>query len=997
MTNSFKVLEKKEIPLKVKKIEVVDKKQRAGELDKSDISTIRVTLTDEFGNTHDVGIDIPKIGADGTFLVNGRKKCLINQLVLCPITFPKPYDSKFESSYSAFHIQSKRTKRESHLEIYMASYKLPFMILLSFSFGFDETLKRYGLSYSLIKDRPAKGTEFFTKIDPETYIILEHAETELQKELCQSFVRHDLSAYKVTELFGTKEYFNKLIIAMTGRVNSTFLIQTNLENIVDPVVKQILINKHLPTDLDAIMHYMASKVVEGFVQARNDISNQRIRNSEIVVHLAQKQVLAAYTEYKEKVLSGNLEAQFSIPEGKVLSDFVNSEIVTDMEYANPAEELSTMTRVSPVGKNIGGIPDKRAITMEGRDVHPSMYGNIDPLDTPEGENVGIVQHLTVDAYITSARGMFLQKDVREGENSGLLSTTSSMIPFIENDDGPRVMFGANQARQAVPLKNPEAPVVQSGYESLLANGLSDAFIKKSPCDGKVAKITEDAITIQCKAGGKQVVDISPMHLRSGSGKDTLSVFETKVKSGQSVKKGSIVAEGSCVSGGTISLGRTLCVALMPYKGYNFEDGIVISDALVKKDKLTSIHGIIEEVLISKNDRLLFIANIGDKTKKGEHLLRKTIGEVEELIGFEEEEEGAEIAAGQYIRKSPGGTVVDIEVFSNVEASKFPDLKDLIKRTNTRYGKPPREKFTVRGETVKGVLVKFKIEQDLPVGVGDKLTNRHGAKGIISVVEKEENMPITPWGDRVEIITNPIGVINRMNMGQFYELYSGLIGKELGRRIIKLNNKTQVVALLGRVLPKLDKTKNQEFSKTLIKNFRAMSAAKFKTFIEQVKETGSMTLLIPPFKAPTYKEITAVLKILGLKTGYNLKLPEYNTSTKSPVPVGYVYFLKLEHIGAEKLHARSTGPVTGKTMQPTAGKRKEGGQRMGEMDTYSLISYNCPSLLAEFFGPLSDDQVTKNEILADIVQNGSAEFRPAKVSPSKDLLGAYFTSLMLGGR
>jgi len=996
MTNSFKVLTTKEVPLKTKSISIVDKKQKEGEIDRSDISTIKVVLTDDFKNTHEIIIDIPKIGKDGTFEINGRRKCLINQIVLCPITFPKPYDSKFESSYSAFHIQSKRTKRESHLEVYMASYKLPLMVVLSYSFGFDKTLKAFKIKHRITKDAPTKDIEFSTKISDDEYIVFEGAESELQKELCQSFVRNDFSVYSIDKEFGTKDYFNDLIIGMTGRVNSTFLISSNLENIVDPVAKQVLINKQLPYELEQIMHYMAAKVVTGFTQQRNDISNQRIRNSEIIVHLAQKQILAAYTEYKEKVLSGNKEAQFSIPQGKVMSDFVNSEIVADMEFANPVEEMASMTRVSPIGKSIGGIPDKGAITMEGRDVHPSMYGNIDPLDTSESDNVGIAQHLTVDAYITSARGLFLEKEMKEGENSGLLSTTTSLIPFIENNDGPRVMFGANQMRQAVPLKNPEAPVVQTGYESMLTNSLSDVFVKKSPCSGKVTKVTDDNVIITCTNGKKHTIDTTPVHLKSGSGKDTLSVFKNKVTEGQTIKQGHIASEGSSIDKGSISLGRTLCVALMPYKGYNFEDGIVISESVLNEEKLTSLHGIVEDVLLSKEDRLLDIASIGDKTKKGDPILRKTIGEIEQLIGVSEDEEGEEIFGGQFIKKSPGGTIVDIEVFSNVPESTFPMLKDLAARTAKRHKKPPRIKFTERGVTIKGVLIRFKIEQELHVNVGDKLTNRHGAKGIISLVEKDEIMPVTPWGDKVEIICNPIGVINRMNMGQFYELYSGLIGKEMAKVILKNPSKTSVIAMMKKVLPKLY-SKNPDFSNGIIKNFNGLSTRQFKMFVEQIKQSNTFTLLIPPFKAPAYKEIIAAMKVLDLKSGYNLKLPEYNTKTKTKVPVGYSYFVKLEHIGAEKLHARSTGPVTGKVMQPTAGKRKEGGQRMGELDTYSLISYNCPLVLSEFFGALSDDAGTKNEIIADIVETGSANYRPAKVTPGKDLLNAYMTALMIGGK
>jgi len=995
MTNSFRVLQSKEVPLKVASVKIIQKPSRSGELRKSDVSTIQVTLTDKFRRKHVVDIDIPNVGEDGTFYVNGKRKCLINQIVLCPISFPKPYDAKFESSYSTFHIWSKRTKREQYLEGYIGSYKLPLMILLAFSFGWEETLKLYDITHEFVTEKPSKEVGWRYKLADDRYLIFGNVDTPLKEEMCQSFIHANVAAYKLNQEFGTKEYFNDLIIKISGRINSTFLIESNLENIVDPVARQVLINQQLPSDLYLIMKYMASKVVTGFTQKRNDISNQRIRNSEILVHLAQKQILAAYTEYKEQVLAGNKKANFELSQTKVLSDFINSEIVSDMEYANPVEEMATKTRVSPVGKTIGGIPDKQAIQNEGRNVHDSMFGNIDTLDTPEGPNVGIVQQLTVDAYITSARGLIATKDIKEGEDSGLLSTTSSQIPFVENNDGNRVMFGCNQSRQAIPLKNPEPPMIQTGYESILTNVLSDAFVKRAPCAGKIKEITDDFIKVACKGGPAKKVDIIPVHLRSGSGKDTLSVFNPKVKVGQSVANNQIIAEGACISQGTIALGRTLCVAYMPYKGYNFEDGIVIAESVAKEEKLTSLHGIMEEVLISRDDRITFMIELGTKTKRGDPLIRKTIGEVEQLIGYEEEVEGEEIVSGHFIKKSPGGVVVDIEVFSNVPESKFPDLKPLIQRTRSRYKVQPKEKFTVRGETVKGVLIRFKVEQELPIGVGDKLTNRHGAKGIVSLIEKDELMPRTPTGDKIEVILNPIGVIGRMNVGQLYEMYVGLISRELGRRIIAGKSKSKAVALMKSVLPKLDTTKNKEFSKTLIRKFQGLNATKFKQFMDQVSQSNNMTILVPPFKAPSYPEILSAMKMLKLKPGYKLKLPEYNTTTKHEVPIGYQYILKLEHIGAEKLHVRSTGPITSKTMQPTSGKRREGGQRMGELDTYSFISYNCPNLLAEFFGPLSDDHVTKNQILSDIIQTGSAQYRPPKASPVRDLLNSYFISLMIG--
>jgi DNA-directed RNA polymerase beta subunit len=991
LTNSFKVLESKDIPLKVTNFTISSKPGRPGELMKSDLNIATILLKDEFGNTHTVKLEMPKIDPNtGVFRLNGRKKCLVNQIVQDPITFPKPGQSRFESSYSVFRIYVKDLRRVKYLESFM-SYKMPLFFLLAFSFGFNETCKAYKIKCDIVDKKPV-GEEYFARIKSGQFVVFKDINTDLQKQLCKGFMHGKPDQYEIDKEFPSREYFESLVIKLTGRINAPFLISSNLQNIVDPVVKQVLKTKQLPVTLDLIMKYMAEKVVQGFVIDRNDLSNQRIRNSEVLVHLAQKQILAAYTVYKEQVLSGNTEAQFDIPSTKVLSDFLMTELVVDMEYANPIEELSTMTRVSPVGKKVGGIPDKRAISVNARNTNPSYFGNIDPLDTPEGENIGIVQQLTIDALISSSRGMFGTKKLTDKEGSGILSTSTCMVPFLENTDGARVIMLANQAKQMLPLKNPQPPVVQSGFESVLTGSLSDNFVKRAPCSGKILSVTKDAIKIQCGTRRSDVVDISPMHLRSGSGKNTLSVFNAIVKPGQMVKEGSVIAEGACMSQGSIALGRPLLTALMPYKGYNFEDGAVISEKVAETDMLTSLHGLEEEVMLAENDRLLYIAKIGEPIEKGQPLFRKTFGDVEDIIGFEDDE-STDLYAGQYIKKSPGGRIVDIEVFSNVGEDKFPALKELIARTNKKHPKPPKDKFTVKGVSIKGVFIRFRIEQELRVGLGDKLCNRYGNKGIISLVEKNELMPRLPNGEIIDVVFNPLGVLGRMNIGQLYEMYCGLMAKEMGKLIPSLT-KPKAIELIKKVYGPLDKSPNKKATERLVANLSRLSSTRYNQLVEQVKKSGFYPIIIPPFKAPSHTDVRASLKVLGLQPSYKLTLPEFNTKTAQPVPVGYMYIAKLEHMADAKVFGRSTGPVSGKTGQPTAGKRNEGGQRLGELDTYSFISYNCPAVLAEFMGPLSDDYLTKEEILADVIKNGNAEYREAKISPARDLLNSYFISLML---
>jgi len=989
LTNSFKVLETQDIPVKLVSLEIKDKPQSAGEIMKSDLMVVKIELSDNFKNTHKLEIELPKIDPNtGSFRVNGKRKCLVNQIVQNPITFPKPGESRFESSYSIFRIYSKKMRSEKYLEAFMM-YKIPLMILLSFSFGFDRTVKLYGMKYKIIDTKPAKSEKYAYRISTDKYIVFEGVETELQKQLVNSFSKGDVYKYNTKSDFGTQKYFEEIIIKLTGRINSTFHISSNLKNIVDPVVKQILFNKQLPYDLEMIMKYMSEKVIDGYHITRNDLSNQRIRNSEIMVYLAQKQILSAYTAYKEQVLAGNTEAKIDLHPTKVLSDFLMTELVVNMEYANPIEEMSTMTRISPVGKKVGGIPDPDAVTLEARSLHPTYFGNIDPLDTPEGPNIGVVQQLTIDAIISSSRGLFGTKEMTNKEGAGMLSATTCMSPFIECTDGARLIMAANQAKQMLPLKNPQPPPVQTGFESIFTGVLSGDFIKRAPIDGKIIDITIDSIVIQ--GAKKEVVDITPVHLNSGSGKNTLSVFKPLVKIGNTVKKGNVIAEGACMNQGMISLGRPLLVALMPYNGYNFEDGTVINERLVHQDKLTSLHGVVEEVIVSAKDRVLQIAEIGQQTEKGVPLLRKTVGEIEELLGYDDDET-TDISAGQFIKKSPGGKIVDIEVFSNV-GEEFPGLTALIKRTNRKHGRK-NEKFKIKGETVNGVLIRFRIEQELKIRLGDKLCNRFGHKGIVSLLEKDELMPRLPNGERVDMVLSPVYIINRMNISQLYEMYCGLISKELANRITTMKDQKKILDLIEGVYSILDTSVNNVVTKEIMGSLKRLNDKYFKIFIEQIRKNEFYPLIVPPFKGPKYAQIGKALKFLGLKESYHLTLPGLNTKTMNPVPVGYMYIAKLEHMADNKIYGRSTGPVTSKTAQPTSGKSKDGGQRTGELDTYSYISYDAKYVLAEMLGPLSDDYLTKEEILAEIVQTGGAGYKEAKISPARDLLNSYFISLML---
>jgi len=987
---SFQVLGGKDVPITIISLEIIDFPSRKGEINASDVSLVRVKLRDKFGNIHIVEFQIPKIDPNtGTFRVNGRRKCLINQLVICPISFPKKFDSRFESSYSRFHIQSKKG-RKNYLLIYIGSFRLPLLVLLGYFLGLNKVEITYKFTHSIV-DSMVKNAPCI-KISKKQYVLFKGIDSELKKELITGFEIIKPDMFNISEEFGTKKYFEELIIALTKTRNSVWVIQQILENIVDPVARQVLINQQLPSELPDIMTYMTQKVIEGYEQNRNDLHNQRIRNSEVIVHLVQKQILAAYTDYRKQVLAGNEKVTLTINPSKVLRDFINSEIVTDMEYANPAEEMATLTRLSPVGSQVGGIPSKMAISTQARNVHQSYFGNIDPVDTPEGGNVGIVQQLTVGAAITSARGLFGVKDILNKEASGILSTSAAMIPFVENNEGARTLMACNQQRQVVPIESPDVPLVQTGYESLLTNVLSDNFVKKAPCNGTIEKVTSDYIEMSCSPR-RERIEISPRSLRSGSGKNSLSIFKPTVKPGQKVKMNSIIAEGSCISNGMIANGKTLLVAVMPYGGYNFEDGIMMSNSVFQNNKFNSIHLVTEEFELLANDKLTYIADIGSYVKKGEPIVKKMAGELAELLGgaIEEEESSKEVIGGELILKSPGGIIVDIDVYCNSDKKKFPLLEKFITRTNRRSGVD--KGYSISGRHISGALIVIKIKQTMKIEVGDKFCGRYGNKGVVSIIQDESMMPRTPWGEHVEMVINPLGIINRMNIGQVYELYCGLIAKTLGGKLVNLGtSKEKGLALIKSVITILDGTKNKMYSNNILSGVSKMSASRYSKMIEQVKFIKGFPILIPPFKSPKLSAIQQCLKVLGLQTGYQLFLPEFSTNTNKKVPVGYMYITKLEHMANMKIHARSIGSYTSKTLQPPAGKAREGGQRMGEQESWSLLSSNAPTVLSEFFGPLSDDMKTKQEIISDIVTGGEAKFRQPKISPSRELLAAYFTGL-----
>ncbi|MFA5373025.1 MAG: DNA-directed RNA polymerase subunit beta, partial [Candidatus Omnitrophota bacterium] len=687
--------------------------------------------------------------------------------------------------------------------------------------------------------------------------------------------------------------------------------------------------------------------------------------------------------------------------------------------------------------------------FEVRDTHPSHYGGICPIETPEGPNIGLIASLSTYArvnplgfietpyrkvddgrvtkrieYLTAdidegktvaqanvpidASGNFLEKDIScrhmddfpklgakqveymDVSPRQLVSVAASLIPFLEHDDANRALMGSNMQRQAVPLMITESPVVATGMEAKVAYDSGAVVVATE--SGKVNAVDSAAITV-----GKKTY---PLHKFLRTNADTCLNQRPIVKLGEHIEKGQVVADGVSTQQGELALGKNILVAFMPWRGYNFEDAILISERLVKKDTFTSIHikefeieaietrlgneEITRDIPNVSEDSLLNldadgIVRIGAEVNPGDIMVGKVTPKTESELSPEERllraifGEKASDVRDTSLRVPPGveGFIVDVHIFQRKERgrkskedkakelAKVKELKAYYKQEiefvqndrTTRLAhflhvdKSKLEKVNFDDneeakilaasfdEQIQELLVeeqqeldKVKRGDELPPGVlkrvvvyiatkrklsvGDKLSGRHGNKGVVSRIIPEEDMPYLPDGTPVEIVLNPLGVPSRMNIGQILETHLGWAARALG-----------------------------------------------------------LNIMTPVFDGATQDEIKEMLKSAKLPTSGKIKLSDGQTGEAfdQEITVGYIYMMKLIHLADEKIHARSIGPYSLVTQQPLGGKAQFGGQRLGEMEVWALEAYGAAFTLQEMLTVKSDDVAGRTRIYEAIVK------------------------------
>ncbi len=721
----------------------------------------------------------------------------------------------------------------------------------------------------------------------------------------------------------------------------------------------------------SLSYYLGLHVGIGKDDEIDHLSNRRVRQ---VGELVQKQFGVGMSRM-ERVIRERMTTQeldsvtpktlINIrPVTAALKEFFGSSQLSEfMDQVNPISELTNKRRLSSLGP--GGISRDRA-SFEVRDVNPSHYGRICPIESPEGQNIGLitslasyakvnefgfiqtpyrrvvdlkvtdeVEYLTADEeanyYITSATiplnedGTIKDKQVvarLNGETvmvnkekvdfmdvapAQIVSITTSCIPFLEHDDAHRALMGANMQRQAVPLLQPESPIVGTGVEYVAAKYSGATIIAKA--DGVVEYADSLKIVVK-NAKGEDTYYLANFERSNAS---TTINHKPLVKKGDKVKRGEVIADGPSTQKGELALGRNMTVAFMTCNGYNYEDAVVLSERLVKDDAYTSLH--IEHYDIECRDTKLGpeeitrdIPNVGEEARKNL--------DANGIVRIGTEVKDGDILVGKVTPKGVQELTSEEKLLHAIFGEKTREVRDTSLRVDHGAGGIIHDVkiYTKENsdELPAGVskVVRVYIIQKRKIQVGDKMSGRHGNKGVISLILPEEDMPYLPDGRPVDIVLNPQGVPSRMNIGQILELHLGMAGKKLG-----------------------------------------------------------LHYATPVFDGASMADISKELKDAGIDPDGKTVL--YNGRTGEPfesrVSVGVMYMIKLHHMVDDKLHARSTGPYSMVTQQPLGGKAQFGGQRFGEMEVWALYAYGAAHVLQEMMTVKSDDVVGRVKIYEAMVK------------------------------
>ncbi|TQK73001.1 MULTISPECIES: DNA-directed RNA polymerase subunit beta [unclassified Nocardioides] len=969
--------------------------------------------------------DFPLMTPKGTFVINGTERVVVSQLVRSPgVYFERTADKTSDKDiFTAKLIPSRGAWLEFEIDKRdMVGVRLDrkrkqnvTVLLKALQAIAEDTGEEYDYEavmadlrqYESIQLTEEKDNtqgpddallDIYRKLRPGEPPTREAALT-LLKNYYFNPKRYDLAKvgrYKVNKKLGSHEAFDQQTMTIADMVATIkYIVQLhNGDEFVTAIggeIRKDADGKDLPVSADDIDHF----------------GNRRMRTvGELIQNQLRTGLARMERVVRERMTTQDVEAitpQSLInirPVVAALKEFFGtSQLSQFMDQTNPIAGLTHKRRLSALGP--GGLSRDRA-GMEVRDVHPSHYGRMCPIETPEGPNIGLIgslasygrinpfgfvetpyrkveggrvtdqiDYLTADdedRYVIAqanavldANGKFVEDRVlvrlRQGEVSEIpgdevdymdvsprqmVSVATALIPFLEHDDANRALMGANMQRQAVPLIKSDSPVVGTGIEYRAAVDAGDVVVADKA--GVVKEVSADLVETMNDDGTYSSYRLAKFK-RSNQG--TCINQRPLVEAGDRVEVGSPIADGPCTDMAEMALGTNLLVAFMPWEGHNYEDAIILSQRLVQEDVLTSIH--IEEHEVDARD-----------TKLGPEEITRDIPNVSEEMLADLDERGiirigAEVSTGDILvgKVTPKGET-ELTPEERLLRAIFGEKAREVRDTSMKV--PHGESGTVIGvrvfdreegdELPPGVnqLVRVYVAQKRKISVGDKLAGRHGNKGVIAKILPIEDMPFMEDGTPVDVVLNPLGVPRRMNIGQILELHLGWLGKQgwhLGADVA-----------------------DEDWAKRL-------------TAIGADKAEPNTKLATPVFDGAREDEITGLLgQTLPNRDGVRMVKETGKASLfdgrsgepfKSPVSVGYMYILKLHHLVDDKIHARSTGPYSMITQQPLGGKAQFGGQRFGEMEVWAMEAYGAAYALQELLTIKSDDVPGRVKVYEAIVK------------------------------
>ncbi len=916
--------------------------------------------------------DIPTMTDKGTFIVNGAERVIVSQIVRSPgVYFKREISPAGKRLYNATMIPNRgawlKIETDSNDLIYVKIDKNRKILATTL-------LKAMGITVSEMESL-FTHFEFLKKtLDKDTAETTDDALIEVYKKLRPGDPASPQGGRQILEarFFDEKKYD----IGRVGRYKLNKKLNLNIPKNQRTLTVQ---------DIVASIEYLINLTYdEGSVDDIDHLGNRRIRS---VGELLQNQFRVGLSRI-ERIVKERMTLQDSEtltplnllntkPLVASLKEFFGSSQLSQfMDQTNPLAELTHKRRISALGP--GGLMRERA-GFAVRDIHPSHYGRICPIETPEGPNAGLIGSLATHAkvndygfvetpffvvkngvvtdevhYLTADEDENLRiapadvqlnpdntfkdeyvpvrykSEFTMGESSKVdymgvspiqvISVATSLIPFIEHDDANRALMGSNMQRQAVPLLITQRPVVGTGLEARAAK--DSGMVVVSDVDGTVERVVGEEIIIRDTNNKPHLYQLMK-YLRSNQ--DTCINQRPIVHEGDKVKAGDVIADGASTNCGELSLGKNVIVAYMPWEGYNYEDAILLSERCVHDDIFTSVH--IEKLEIDAR-----------QTKLGPEEITREIPNVSEDALRHLDERGIvrigarvyadDILVGKVTPKGESEHPPEEKLLRAIFAEKARDVKDNSLRVP--HGEGGRVLDVKVFDREKGdelppganTVIRVYIAQKRKVSVGDKLSGRHGNKGIVSRILPKEDMPFMPDGTPVDIVLNPLGVPSRMNVGQTYELLLGLAAYLTGNYY---------------EAPSFDEMYGDNKSEIATK----------QELLKGIKESGC-----------DWVTEDGKVRLIDGRTGEPFD---------EPVAVGLSYILKLVHLVDDKIHARSTGPYSLVTQQPLGGKAQFGGQRFGEMEVWALEAYGAAYTLQEMLTIKSDDVNGRNRAYEAIVK------------------------------